>query len=68
MKLRNKAVRKNIQHYRYYEATNCFLMLEFISAAILYITVHKIKVGRQQASGFCAGSTILICVYKENRI
>lgn len=47
MKLKNKAVRMNIQNYRSYEATSCFLSLEFISAGILYITAYKIKAGKQ---------------------
>lgn len=46
LKFKNKAVRKNTKHYRYYEATSCFLRLEFISAGILYITAHKIKSGK----------------------
>lgn len=47
MKLKNRAVRKNTKHCRYCEATSCFLRLGFISAGILYITMQKIKVGKQ---------------------
>lgn len=69
LKFKNKAVRKNTKQYRYYEATSCFLRLEFLSAGILYITVHKIKSGK--AIGIwvlCWKYNCYIYLHKENRI
>lgn len=39
--MKNKAVRNNIIHYRYYEATGYFLRLEFISVG--YFTLQCVR-------------------------
>lgn len=39
--MKKKAVRNNIKHYRYFEATGCFLRLEFLSVG--YFTLQRVR-------------------------